>query len=409
MFTKLAILHVSQLLNIIPDSLYRQLSEETGVDFSVQAFRGQVFFELLLVGILRSDRLSTRLLEMFYNSPLFGCYSSKNKGHTTRHSSIADRLQKINPDFFKKLFEAIYERFYDKIHANKKVKNLVRYDSTMIKISSALVEWGMKVGAIPKDSPRQHQLKITLGMKGDFAQRMNIHHEQKFLSEQTALADIIINNSHNKKDIVSFDLGLTRRSSLQDIDNQGVKFVTRGGANLRYKVQETKGELPDDQNGLRFIQDSKVYLYTSGDKVFEHEFRLIEAEVIQSGETLYFLTNIEDLDAAQIAEIYRHRWDIEVFFRFLKQELNVKHLLSHSLNGIEVQMYVSLIAALLLTVYKETNNLKGYKLVKMQFEEHLLVHLASRLAKAKEETAKLEPDGQLSVTSAVRQQNSVHS
>lgn len=183
----------------------------------------------------------------------------------------------------------------------------------MIKISSALVDWGMRVGRKPKDSPRQVQLKVTLGMKGLFPKIVNIHTEQSFLSEENALKKVILDNGCNPDEIISFDLGLTSQKSMQTFDNESIKFVTRGGDNLRYKVVSSKEALLKEQNGLRFVQDSEVKLYQSSNKLFDHVFRLIEAIDIQSGERLYFITNITELSDVQIAEIYRHRWDIEVF------------------------------------------------------------------------------------------------
>ena len=88
------------------------------------------------------------------------------------------------------------------------------------------------------------------------------------------------------------------------------------------------------------------------------------------------MTNITNMDAYQIADIYKKRWDIEVFFKFLKQELNLDHILVRTANGLEVTLYATLIAAILLIAYKELNNLKGYKILKLRFalelEEELL-------------------------------------
>ncbi|MDJ1495873.1 transposase, partial [Cytophagaceae bacterium DM2B3-1] len=77
----------------------------------------------------------------------------------------------------------------------------------------------------------------------------------------------------------------------------------------------------------------------------------------------WFITNVLDLTAKQVADSYRRRWDIEVFFRFIKQELNVNHLVSLSKNGIQVIIYMSLIVAMLVLLYKKANNL-GYKTAK---------------------------------------------
>src|SRR5690606_33604128 len=77
-----------------------------------------------------------------------------------------------------------------------------------------------------------------------------------------------------------------------------------------------------------------------------------------------------DLTAKVVAHYYRQRWDIEVFFRFIKQELNVSHLVSLCKNGIEVMIYMSLIAAMLLLIYKKANNF-GYKTAKRRFAMEL--------------------------------------
>jgi IS4 transposase len=80
-----------------------------------------------------------------------------------------------------------------------------------------------------------------------------------------------------------------------------------------------------------------------------------------------FITNNFDLTAKEITDIYKKRWDIEVFFRFIKQELNVSHLVSLNENGIKVMLYMTLIAAMLILVYKHANSL-SYKTAKRRFK-----------------------------------------
>ncbi|SDD96842.1 Transposase DDE domain-containing protein, partial [Dyadobacter soli] len=70
--------------------------------------------------------------------------------------------------------------------------------------------------------------------------------------------------------------------------------------------------------------------------------------------------------AKAIAQAYRRRWDIEIFFRFLKQELNVSHLVSLNKNGIQVMLYMTLITAMMVLIYKKANNI-GYKTAKRRF------------------------------------------
>jgi hypothetical protein len=99
----------------------------------------------------------------------------------------------------------------------------------------------------------------------------------------------------------------------------------------------------------------------------EEPFRLITAKSKEDENKVYwFISNDFELSAKEIADACRRRRDIEVFFRFIKQELNVSHLISLNTNGIEVMLYMTLIAAMLILIYKHANNI-GYKTAKRRF------------------------------------------
>ncbi|KAA6304913.1 hypothetical protein EZS27_043436, partial [termite gut metagenome] len=116
---------------------------------------------------------------------------------------------------------------------------------------------------------------------------------------------------------------------------------------------------------LILLKDSKVNLYTGipmitkkGIKRYRVElikepFRLIIAYSKNEPEKqFWFITNEFDLTAKDITDAYKCRWDIGVFFRFIKQELNVSHLVSLNKNGIEVMLYMTLIVAMFVLIYK---------------------------------------------------------
>ena len=77
-------------------------------------------------------------------------------------------------------------------------------------------------------------------------------------------------------------------------------------------------------------------------------------------------------EAVDVTEVYRYRWSIEVFFRFLKSELHLENLLSYSENGIKVHIYLTLIAFLLTWIYKEQNKIKSFKRAREQLSWFLL-------------------------------------
>lgn len=379
---------VADILNQLPEHILTKIGQATDIDRHVSRLRGSVMVKLLIFSMLRSNRLSTRVLEHFYNSPLFSLFSGKG-GHQTRHSSLADRLTSMDATYFEHLFSWTTQHFAPLLPQNKLTKQIKRFDSTLCAISSALVSWGMRVGRPPKEGPTQVQVKFTVGLTNFLPTSLESFFDQDHLSEETALREAIQQADPQPDELVVFDLGLKSRKTLQVFDQEGISFVTRGANNLRYHPVATHRQISGRRaDELRFVQDSRVYLYADGHQLIKHPFRLVEVEVEDSGERLYFLTNVWQLSAMDIARIYGHRWDIETFFRFVKQELTVKHLLNHSENGVKVQLYAALITAILVMVYKLGQRIPSYKLAKLKFEEELLLLLMQELK------SKAPPDGE---------------
>ena len=107
------------------------------------------------------------------------------------------------------------------------------------------------------------------------------------------------------------------------------------------------------------------------EEIVDTPFRLIVAITkTEQPKEFWFITNDFDLSAKEVAQAYRRRWGIEVFFRFIKQELNVSHLVSLNKNGIEVMLYMTLIVAMLILIYKKANKI-GYKTAKRRFKMEL--------------------------------------
>lgn len=364
------------LLELLPRQLVEEIGQETSVDVQVKHLYGSLMLLLLIYAILEEKDESLRQLEGVYNSQAFKVFSGKG-GHTTRHSSIASRLEAINADFF----ERLYEGFLDNVRAKhgKKLERdfgwLARFDSTMVALSAALSEIGMRVGAKPKHGEGKVQVKFTVGLAGLLPVFAKVSHDQKHLSEETALYEAIQAYKVKGSKAVVFDMGLKGRKRLAGLSEQGIFFATRL-KNPRYEVVRTHREVAGRQAGkLRLESDLIVRLYASGaQEALPTEFRLITAKCERgkhAGKTLYFLTNILDLGAAQVAEVYRRRWDIEVFFRFLKQEVGLKNLLCYHENGIKSVFYVRLLTATMLKLYMWLNKREDYKISKLAFAEEI--------------------------------------
>jgi hypothetical protein len=126
---------------------------------------------------------------------------------------------------------------------------------------------------------------------------------------------------------------------------QGVYFVTRMKDNALYEVVGEK-EVPQNRNVLK---DEMVEL--RGPKAIEkcpHPLRRIEVYDPETEEVLVFLTNNLKLGATTIAAIYKERWQIEIFFKALKQNLKIKTFVGTSANAVKIQIWTALIAMLIL-------------------------------------------------------------
>ena len=167
-----------------------------------------------------------------------------------------------------------------------------------------------------------------------------------------------------------FDRGLRGRQTFALLTERGVQFVTRVDASPKHEELEGFPIENTQTPTLDLLRDLKVHLFSASGKV-RAPLRLIVAQKKKDGQAICFLTNIFGLPAGEITEIYKKRWEIEVFFKFIKQELNFSHLISRTQNGVQVMFYLTMIAAMLILVYRKINGLSGFKHVKAQFLQDL--------------------------------------
>ena len=144
--------------------------------------------------------------------------------------------------------------------------------------------------------------------------------------------------------ILAFDRGYTDYEWFLELTRQGVYFVTRMKDNADFEVVEER-ELPCRRGGVR--KDEVVILYKLEAAGKECFFRRIEVWDEDKQQTLVFLTNHLRFAASTIAAIYRERWQVELFFKALKQSLKIKTFVGTSANALKTQVWTALIAMLL--------------------------------------------------------------
>ena len=147
--------------------------------------------------------------------------------------------------------------------------------------------------------------------------------------------------------IAVFDKGYNRYSCFEKWSSSNRYFVTRKKDNARYEVvREFDCSYTPD------IEKDQLILLTYREKGVSRtvEVRLVSYLAPQSGEKLEFISNLMGHEALTIAQLYKNRWGIEVLFKQIKQNFELKYFLSDSENGIKIQIWVALILNLLFTL-----------------------------------------------------------
>lgn len=364
---------VKNLLGLIPESFFEKIGSQTEVDYQVKKLNGRIMFNLLLMGLLDSERISLRVLEEIYSSHKFQALSGLSTTLKTKHSSIRDRITSISSDYFRELHSAIAQLFNSQFKSKERSKYKIdRFDSTMVSLSSKLLGFGMVNGL--KNKSGEHtikQLKFTIGFNGLIAHKARIYTEQQHLGEDLPLYETIQESQYEKDSIAVFDRGLKKRERFAAMEKYGKLFVTRINPTKNYKILEIISDKKTETDTLIIEKELRVYLMSGTRTQVKTPLRLIIARQKDNDQPILFITNIWQLSSSEVSEIYRKRWDIEVFFRFLKQELNFNHLVSRTANGIKVMLYMTLITSMLLLIYKHINQIEGYKIAKMRFTEEL--------------------------------------
>ena len=130
----------------------------------------------------------------------------------------------------------------------------------------------------------------------------------------------------------------------------GAFFVMRPKDNMRYEVVR---ELRDDAFKSDVRADFIIRLTgVKSRKLYPDELRLVKVLDPEGGELITFITNNLDFYPQEIANIYRHRWDIEVFFKWIKQNITIKSLWGYSENAVKTHLWVAITAYLLLAKIK---------------------------------------------------------
>ena len=330
-----------QILKLIPRGIVTRIARETGVDakarkFSVHSHLAAMLFAQLTHAIGLNDvcdwlRMKLGVLARHgLSAPSRNGLSHANK---ERNATFAEKLfwellahlQRINPSFAGgKKGKGLLRRFKVRIHA---------VDSTVIQLFANCMGWAKH--RLRKAAAKMHlRLSLDSFLPTFVIVDTAAHHDNKRAAEVCA--------GLQSGEIVVFDKAYVDFTHLAQLDEREVNWVSRAKDNMLYRVKKNLSKGKTD-----IIKDQLVVLTGKhkGMKV-----RRVEAWVEVDGQSrvMVFLTNNLEWSPTSVCDLYRRRWDIEVFFKQVKQCLKLSNFLGHSANAVRWQVYSALLVYVLL-------------------------------------------------------------
>jgi hypothetical protein len=412
---------LNQLFELFPAKLLDRLAVRFRVNAANQIkLTGQTVFLCLLNALVSNPIVSQRLLKATYE---------QLTGESVDHSSFSKRLATLNPEYFEGLFQHVYQQVQPRMAAgDERGLRLRRVDATTVVLSAKVLAFGIHVARQGQQGPqydkRHAKAVFSLSAEGlpDF---LHLCREQAEANDNPALGDPMI-TATQPGDLWVVDQGLSDRERLWALHQQdgffllpqrdqalrvlGVVWEASGageGADTspadppppprRPPPKATRGPAP-----WRLLRVERAVFENQADAqsapkqakwaqlplLVLHGQRWDERS--QSWKPLVLLTNLPlaadrrhagPYPFAEVGELYRRRWEIETFFKFLKQHLSYVHLTSHQENGIRVMIWMALIAAVLLIWFRRVTGRTDYwNVIKFWFAEQVRTWTAERLA-----------------------------
>jgi Transposase DDE domain/Domain of unknown function (DUF4372) len=272
---------------------------------------------------------------------------------TPKKSTLAYANEKRPWELYQTVFEQLLEKCQAEVAARggrKKFRfknKLVSLDGSIIDLSATMFDWAKYKRT--KGAIKLHLLLDHNGYLPSFAVVTEGKRSEVAVARGLRL---------EAGTILVIDRGYNDYEWFAEMTQEGVFFVTRMKANTVYAVEE-ECAVPAQGNVLRDQIISLPALRKAGEEPVL--FRRIEYWNEEKREILVFFTNLLHLAASTIAAIYKDRWQVELFFKALKQTLKVKTFLGTSANAVKTQIWTALIAMLILK-YLQIKSTFGWSL-----------------------------------------------
>lgn len=324
------------MLNFIPRHQFSALEKRHSTGRRSRSFsRWSQFVHLMFMQLTGRSSLRDGIQSM--NSRANNLYHLGAK--PVSRSTFADANNVRPASLYEALFTKIYQRcrIVSPKHKFKFKNKLFSLDASVIDLSLSAFPWARFRRT--KSAVKIHTLLDHSGYLPAFV---------AITDGKTHETKVATSLSLPKGSIVVEDKAYNDYQWFADLTQTGIFFITRQKRNAIYRVTERRNV--NKKQGL--CSDQTIRLNSIKGQQCPHPLRRIGYRDPETKKHYVFLTNNFKLSPKTIADIYKDRWQIEIFFRWIKQNLKIKAFIGNSRNAVMTQIYVALIAYLLLYLFK---------------------------------------------------------
>ena len=336
-----------QLIKSLDREKIIELSRKNGGEKYIKSFTGFThLLTMLYAVIMRFDSL--REIEAAMTAEVRKLHHI-GIDKVPKRSTLSDANARRSEKFFEDVYRDVYQSNREKLSSDSRrngteewVKRLRIIDSTTITLFSNVIFKG--VGRHPKTGKKKGGIKVHSVIHAN----EGVHCDVRFTSAATNDSFMLAPSHFQHDEIVALDRAYINYEKFEELTQRNVVYVTKMKKNLKYETLVDCMDMNPD--GRMEYREQVVVFRKDG---VSHIARIITYVDIKKGKIpklVSLLTNDFDMSMETVVAIYRRRWQIESLFKQIKQNFPLRYFYGESANAIKIQIWVTLIANLLLSL-----------------------------------------------------------
>lgn len=351
-----------EILEVIDWNLLLQLTVKLNTDYKVSIFTTKTHLEtMILCQLLQVDSLRDFKDTIDESLNLNKLVPNVSLATISNHNNSRDY------NVFLPVMNKLIQKALNTIAPNERIKkfgSVKLLDSTTISLCLSYFYW-----AEFRSTKSGLKMHTVYNLVKGIPEEIIVSNAKE--SDKSKMEDLIT----EKYCIYVFDKGYYEYKSFDKYSNNAIFFITRLKDNALYKecqnLEITFNKEVELLKDVELIFDKIVYLGSEYISKTKCPYRIIKIKDKEE-KILTFVTNIFDLSSEEIAWLYKKRWEIELFFKWIKQHLKIKTFFGHSFNAVMIQIISAIITFIILRIIEKTSCYsKGLLKLKRKLKQRL--------------------------------------